>query len=171
MTLSCKNKNVHNRMSSWQSLTVQSRTRTRNSLILSQFLWHLCGRELPPNKPHQTCEDKTAGELWEEPNDMMYSRCGFCPPLLEMKGATCRCCRAVREMLGKLEDWTGDSSTSTDLSFTLHSQVDSFASWIWARAARREKSRTWIYINPNYYMWHDSDYSYSIHHRVFRKMC
>lgn len=26
------------------------------------------------------------------------------------------------------EDWTGESSTSTDLSFTLHSQVDSFAS-------------------------------------------
>ncbi len=76
-------------MSSWQSLqTVESRTRTRNSLNsmrmkVSSF----------PNKPHQTCEDKTA-----EPDEVMYSRCGLCPPLLEMKGAACRCRRAVRVM-------------------------------------------------------------------------
>lgn len=44
-------------------------------------------------------------------SDILYSKCGFCPPLLEMNGATCKYSGAFREMFGKLDYFKGNQRT------------------------------------------------------------
>lgn len=65
---------------------------------VSQFLWHLCGITQTSFAEnfllHQTCES-----CWNcKKKRIKWYKCGFCHPLLEMKGATRKCCRTFRRV-------------------------------------------------------------------------